>query len=104
MAWMEYCLHLLPVVVEHSILGGRSLAPPLPGEEDTVDTQTLEEVRAYLDEMHCEYILIDRLDVVFTENYGALFAGTLAPDAPIPALYRQNAGGLYELVAVAPPG
>lgn len=95
--WFEYHFYLLPKVLDYSFGGGVSLVPPGQEGGEQVSAAQLEK---YLVENGCDYILVLRLDEVFVQAYGGLFAGKLDAEAEGPLLYERQAGGLYTVMAV----
>lgn len=98
--WFRYHYYLLPNVLDYSGGGGVSLAPPGYGIEGEAETMSADELEEYLQESGCEYILILRLDDVFVQGYGELFAEPLDAEDAEPALYRRDAQGRYAPVAL----
>ncbi len=94
--YMRWHYHLLPIVLEYSITGGGNIAPPSVIGEYGI---TLEDIRQYITENDCDYILIDSLDDTFITHYSELFEDGLQDyTGDGPALYRLGDSGLFTLV------
>ncbi|MDL2293698.1 hypothetical protein LJC60_03605 [Ruminococcaceae bacterium OttesenSCG-928-D13] len=95
--WWAYHFYLLPAVLNDSYNAGGDFVPPGPDYDHGIDAAG---IGAYLEENALDYILVDRLDQVFIDNYGMLFAGNLADFDGAPALYEKGADGLYARVEI----
>lgn len=94
--WFTWHYHLLPtVVLDYSLTGGASLHPPAG---DGGEGYTPEQLRDYLDEAGCSYMVVYQLDETFVAGYGALFADGLQGFTGTPVLYQKGQDGLYEFV------
>lgn len=106
--YMQWHYHFLPKVIDYSITGGSPLAPPpqevrgLPPQQLEVEfprQPTAEMLEEHLETYDCQYILIQSLDSVFTQEYAEIFETPLAEDLPLPALFERNAQGKYFQIA-----
>lgn len=108
--YFQWHYHLLPLTLMYSITGGGTFAPPPAGQEalDTPQNDlgvSLDEMRGYLADNDCQYILILRLDEGFAQSYSVLFEGGLK--GPLesghegPLLFQRGANGLYHPVPLA---
>ncbi len=98
--WFRNHYYLQPSILDYSF-GGDLSRPRLASGEMGTKPLTLGELKDYLKEADCRFILVDGLDEATARRYGGLFAGGLDDPAGGPALYERNAAGQYEAVAAA---